>query len=334
MLCTNCGATNSDGAQFCTSCGKPLHAVWQSPTSELVSAAAESEEIVYAGFWERFAALIVDSLVVTVGWLALAFVLGIGMGVAGASGNAKALESGMPLMILALYGLAFLLYAGYFVLMEAGERGATLGKRALKLRVVDASGGRIGKGRAIGRFAAHFLSNISFYIGYLIQPFTERKQALHDMVSGTLVVKTEKSSSSLALILAIIGGFLVLVVGIGILAAVAIPAYQGYLGKTNTHSAEVIGKLATKAVQDYAAKTGKVPATIAETGVHLPKLPTVSTIKVNAKGEVQVVFNARAGATLTGKALVFDPSRNASGKIVWKCSGPGIPANVLPADCR
>lgn len=335
MFCTNCGAANPDDAQFCTACKKPLNAVWQSPRSELVSAAGGEEEIVYAGFWERFAALILDSLLLFIGWLGLAFLLGIVIGVASFSRNPGELQKLMPVGIIGFYGVIFLLFGAYFVLMESGERGATLGKRALKLRVVDGNGQRISKGRALGRFFAHFLSGITLYIGYLIQPFTERKQALHDMVAGTLVVKTDKSSNSMVLVLSIIGGLVAVSAGIGVLAAVTIPAYQGYVVRAKLVKAEVVGRMAAHAVQDYAAKTGKVPASLSETGVQLPALPGASAINVSPdSGEVQVVLNSSVSARIAGKALVFDPSRGSDGQIVWKCSGPGIPSRMLPPDCR
>lgn len=329
MLCKNCGATNSDGAQFCTSCGKPLHAVWQSPKSELVSAAAlDGEEIVYAGFWARFAALFLDGLVLWVIGMVTFVVLGAVMGFGIGSKQS-------PGFSLALNLVSILISAAYFVSMESGERGATFGKRALKLRVVDVDGNRISTGRAVGRWFGHALSDITFFIGYLIQPFTARKQALHDMMSGTLVIRTDKSNSALAIVIAIVFAFFLILAVIGILAALAIPKYQSYVEKAKVVQAEAVGRLATQAVQNYAAKTGKVPASISETGAQLTKSPIVSVIKVNPdSGEVQVVFNSSAGSKIAGKALLFDPSRDARGQIVWKCTGPGIPAKMLPPDCK
>ena len=50
----------------------------------------------------------------------------------------------------------------------------------------------IGFGRAVGRYFARFLSMLVLYIGYLMQPFTQKKQALHDILAGTLVVKQQR----------------------------------------------------------------------------------------------------------------------------------------------
>jgi uncharacterized RDD family membrane protein YckC/Tfp pilus assembly protein PilE len=330
MLCTNCGAANADDAKVCISCHQPLSDVWQSPKSELVGADGGAEELVYAGFWERFAAWFLDALVLWVVAMVLSFASGVLIALGGGGS-----QPSIPLLITA-YFAPFLIFAAYFVLMESGERGATLGKRALKLRVVDVNGNRISKLRALGRWAAHGLSNLTIVIGYVIQPFTARKQALHDMVAGTLVVKTEKSSSGLALVIAIVASFFVIIAIIGILAAIAIPQYQSYVGKAHLYKAEAVGKVATQAVESYAAQTGKIPASIAETGAQLPPLPEVDHVTVNPQdGEVQVVLSAKGmPGTIAGKALVFDAEQTKDGKIMWKCSGPGIPKGMLPLDCR
>ena len=76
--------------------------------------------------------------------------------------------------------------------MTSSERGATLGKRALSLRVVKSDGTRLTFGRATGRFFAKaFITGLNprFGIGYIMAGFTDRKRALHDMIADTVVVK-------------------------------------------------------------------------------------------------------------------------------------------------
>lgn len=287
-------------------------------------------DIVYGGFWERFAALLLDGLLL---WIVNMVVFGV---LTAAYGFGMLFKQTQP-MSLVLNLSPWLISACYFVWMESGERGATFGKRALKLRVVDSQGQRISRGRAAGRWVAHALSYITLLIGYLIQPFTGRKQALHDMVAGTLVIKTDKNSSGLVIILGIVGAFFALIIGMGIVAALAVPQFEAYMNKSKmmqVMQADVIGRAAAKTVQDYAAKTGKVPATVEEAGFHMPKAPFISRITVIPSGQMRVIFSASAGAKIAGKALVFDPSRDAKGNIVWKCSGPGIPVESLSPDCR
>lgn len=136
----------------------------------------------YAGFWERFAAAFIDGIL-------LLFIQSIIFSVFGTS----ILSAPDPEAIGASFGTAYLLSLAvswlYFALLESGEKQSTLGKRALDLRVTDAGGGRISFGQATGRHFGKYVSALMLLIGYLIQPFTERKQALHDLMAGTLVVK-------------------------------------------------------------------------------------------------------------------------------------------------
>ena len=73
--------------------------------------------------------------------------------------------------------------------MESSAKQATVGKMALGIIVTDLDGRRIGFGRATGRYFAKILSALTLGIGFLMAGFTERKQALHDMVASCLVVK-------------------------------------------------------------------------------------------------------------------------------------------------
>jgi uncharacterized RDD family membrane protein YckC len=78
----------------------------------------------------------------------------------------------------------------YFAYMESGERQATWGKQVLGVYVTDLAGNRISFGRASGRFFAKIISGlIPLMIGYIMAGFTERKQALHDMIASCLVLR-------------------------------------------------------------------------------------------------------------------------------------------------
>jgi uncharacterized RDD family membrane protein YckC len=77
----------------------------------------------------------------------------------------------------------------YYALLESSAWQGTLGKKALGLEVTDLQGRRIGFGRASGRFFAKFISVLTLFIGFIMAGFTERKQALHDMIAGCLVIR-------------------------------------------------------------------------------------------------------------------------------------------------
>jgi len=92
-------------------------------------------------------------------------------------------------LVLIYFGIiGFLLNWLYHTALESSSRKATLGKMAMGIVVTDMEGGRISFGRANGRFWSKILSGLFFSIGYIIAGFTERKQALHDLIAATLVV--------------------------------------------------------------------------------------------------------------------------------------------------
>jgi uncharacterized RDD family membrane protein YckC len=77
----------------------------------------------------------------------------------------------------------------YEAALESSSHQATLGKMALGLKVTDTEGRQISFARASGRHFAKILSGMILLIGYIMAGFTERKQALHDVIAGTLVVR-------------------------------------------------------------------------------------------------------------------------------------------------
>jgi uncharacterized RDD family membrane protein YckC len=96
--------------------------------------------------------------------------------------------------IVALFSLAhgaagILVPLLYFTLMEGGRRGASLGKRALGLRVASSGLAPAGFPRALLRTALKALSAAPFFLGFILAAFTPRKRALHDLLSGSVVVR-------------------------------------------------------------------------------------------------------------------------------------------------
>lgn len=79
----------------------------------------------------------------------------------------------------------------YFALMESSVRQATIGKRIMGLKVTDLKGQRLTFGKASGRFFAKILSWMTLLIGFFMAFFTEKRQALHDLITGCLVVEVK-----------------------------------------------------------------------------------------------------------------------------------------------
>lgn len=150
------------------------------------SVPATPDNFVYAGFWLRLAALLVDTLLIVAVSLAVGFTIEI---VAGTIGwNVEAIVgTSEEFGLFDVFSL--ILQWLYFAGMESSESGNTFGKRAVGIRVVDLQGQRISFGKATGRYFGKILSALIVLIGYFMAGFTARKQALHDMMAGTLVIK-------------------------------------------------------------------------------------------------------------------------------------------------
>lgn len=139
--------------------------------------------VAYAGFWKRFAALLIDGVVFNV----IAFSVMVAAIVA-VDETAFFLDDGTDITS-DLYSVVGLLAAWiYAAAMESSSHQATLGKMALGIRVVDMDGSRISFGKASGRYFGKVVSFLTLGIGYLMAAFTRQKQALHDMMAGCLVV--------------------------------------------------------------------------------------------------------------------------------------------------
>lgn len=149
------------------------------PPAPPFPASATGAEATYAGFWKRFAAALVDGLVI--GGVGFAVGMAIGLGFAFTGGSEAGLEIASNLIGVILGWL----YAAWF---ESSPSMGTLGKQAMGIQVTDLDGNRISFARATGRHFGKILSALPLFIGYLMVAFTERKQGLHDILAGCLVV--------------------------------------------------------------------------------------------------------------------------------------------------
>lgn len=142
--------------------------------------AAHHQDIVYAGFWKRAAAAIVDGIAV---WIVGSFggeALGTLLG---------DLAGGGELAIMLMVALVtLLLQVCYYAFFHASFNAATPGKMLIGIKVVRSDGENISFLRAVARYFATIPSGILLGIGYLMAGFTARKQALHDMICDTVVV--------------------------------------------------------------------------------------------------------------------------------------------------
>lgn len=77
-------------------------------------------------------------------------------------------------------------------MQESGPNQATLGKKALGLKVTGLNGERISFGQATGRFFGQFLSAIILLIGYFMMLWDDKNQTLHDKLAETLVIRAKQ----------------------------------------------------------------------------------------------------------------------------------------------
>jgi uncharacterized RDD family membrane protein YckC len=201
FFCNKCGAQNAAGAQFCSRCGAPTVAATGAVPPAVPGAAPGAVPyyaaypgtvpvagVRYGGFWIRVVAAIIDAIIIRVVVWPLHLFFG-GLSIAGALSGIHPFGLGIlgggVTIIATLFGSWL-----YEAFMESSSYRATLGKMIFGMKVTDLNGNRISFERATGRHFAKWLSGLILCIGYIMVGFTERKQGLHDLLAGTLVLRS------------------------------------------------------------------------------------------------------------------------------------------------
>ncbi len=347
----------------------PSRSVWSPPQAEL---STEDVDVVegrdYAGFWKRFAAYIIDRMILTAAVFVCAMVIGIIVAARGNTGKPD--DAAAAFVLIGFYGIPYVGYVFYCVLMESSRHQATLGKMALGIVVTDLEGRRISAGRAFGRLFAALLNSLTLTIGWMMAGWTERKQGLHDLVAGTLVldkaparaapgyarttsgpVRSPPASSKGMPIWAI--GLIVLGVMVpvlGILAAIAIPAYSDYTERAKVSEGLAAAAPYKVAIAESYLTEGKLPETLEGQGLSVSSRNVKSIDWVD---HLLVITYQGRNFDEGSDALVLQPFRPANGEsLVWRCgfaSAPGgarslseddsssrttLPSKYLPSTCR
>lgn len=161
----------------------------------------------YAGFWARFAASLIDSILIGIVKSIIGFILFpilIGFNFFDEFNGNMHFTGYEDYYYEDQFADFFFIFLGfmviftiisiiidwlYFALMESSSKQATVGKMVLNIKVTDEMGNRISFARASGRYFGKILSSLILMIGYIMAAFTQKKQALHDILSNCLVVK-------------------------------------------------------------------------------------------------------------------------------------------------
>jgi uncharacterized RDD family membrane protein YckC len=194
IFCSRCGQSMLADATFCQKCGAPVTpAATPTPTPPaipVIPVVAVSQP--YGGFWIRLLAYFIDRFIVGIIFSPVFIFTGIRLATQLHRMPHHNHEQLIPIFhfLRIVVPLAFIVQWLYEALLTSSSWQATVGKRVVGLKVTDEAGNRISFERATGRFFAKILSGLIFEIGFLMIAFTPRKQGLHDMIAGTLVMKT------------------------------------------------------------------------------------------------------------------------------------------------
>jgi uncharacterized RDD family membrane protein YckC len=207
VFCSKCGARLTEGTAFCSVCGTPVSGpplaasappTYASPAivpagvapAYPIAPMAVALPSPYAGFWLRVVAHIIDGIVLGVIFLVL-FLIGLAfVGMGSMETMVRGMHNALVLMLIFTFFLSIVASWIYSAYLESSPNQGTLGKMALGLIVTDLQGRRISFGHATGRFFAKIITGlIPLGIGYMMAGFTEKKQALHDMIAATLVLR-------------------------------------------------------------------------------------------------------------------------------------------------
>jgi len=145
----------------------------------------------YATFVQRALAFIIDFIILAIVGQIINAIFGVNSFAMMNTQDLSVIQDMYKAMMPAL-GASTVLQAAYYTFMESSAKQGTIGKIALGLKVVDYNGNRITPVKAFLKYVGRIINGCTCMIGYLLPLFTEKKQALHDMIGGAVVLKEEK----------------------------------------------------------------------------------------------------------------------------------------------
>ncbi len=153
------------------------HNPYQSPDADVTT--DDMKELVYAGFWIRVGASIIDTiLIMLITWPILFSIYGRDYL------NSESMISG-PWDILISYVFPAIAVISFWV-----YRSATPGKIFLKIKIIDEkTGNKLSTGQSIGRYFGYFVSMLPLMLGIIWVAFDGKKQGWHDKLAGTVCVR-------------------------------------------------------------------------------------------------------------------------------------------------
>lgn len=341
LPCPSCQTMNQMTARFCLNCGASLAdnpTPYQPPSSH--QAPSMAAEFIYAGFWKRWFAYIIDGIIFNM-TMTVIVILGFANTISFDETDPIALVTSLSTLYLVYY----IGYWLYFSLQESSTAQATIGKRLLGIKVTDMTGQQLSFMHAAGRQLSGVITVFTFTIGYLVAAFTGRKQALHDMIAGCVVVNRNFDAKQITMVnqnppagmsAAGIIGVLVLILAVpvgAIVTAVTIPAFHDYSTRAAVSAAYHHASQSKSAIVQHATETGYWPANFEQAGISSDSMQTKDYyMQLLDDGVIAVTF--KAPDTISGETIRLIPELQNSGEYLWSCNGGEMRTVYLPEECR
>jgi Tfp pilus assembly protein PilE len=316
MFCPKCGISNSDDAVFCSSCGNALPLAAKG--SSMQSAAADG----FSSMDEYYKAAVGPK---NQDYYLNCFSGFDNKGKTGVTWN-------WPSFLVTFYWLLYrkmwlnalvYFFLPYLLVILFGIIAVVMG---------DSSGVLIGTGYLLYLAAIFILIPMyanALYYRHCKKIISEVRASSQDTQRQLGELSGKGGTSNIVLIFVLIFVFVAI---IGILAAIAIPAYQDYTTKARTVQAVTFGKTATDSVANFYNLHQAIPNSLEESDFALSLPPSVKALSFNSQnGTVTVTVE---GAVVNGKSILFVPSLDAGNQLIWTCMSEEIQDRYLPQECR
>jgi Tfp pilus assembly protein PilE len=315
MFCPKCGNSNDDSAKFCSGCGNMLpQAVKDAPPQTEVDGSRNLDEFhkaiigpknqgYYLSHFSRF-----DS-----------------NGKIGASWHWPAFFVTFYWFLYRKMWLNALIYflLPYLVMIPIGIAAAMAGKSADTI---------VGIGYLVYVAAVFLLPPMyanALYYKHCKKIISETNASSNDVQRQLGELSGKGGTSNVALIIVLVFAFVAI---IGILAAIAIPAYQDYTTKARLAEAVAVGRNAADSVANYINQHQEIPGSLEQAGFVAPIPPSVKELSVNSQNGTVII--TMASAPISGKTFLFVPSLDSNKQIIWSCMSQEIQDRYLPQQCR
>lgn len=303
---------------FCMRCAGEVENPVNGLCPRCQAAPGAVEELAPVGFWVRFAAYCLDTIILTFAGLVIVVCMGLllsALGMGKQAWNLASLSGNVAGVV-------------YFIAATA-LYGQTLGKRLCGVKVVMSDGSPVSWGGSALRYVGYIVNMFTLGLGFVWVGVSSEKRGLHDLIGGTRVVYAEpgKKASAGLIVGIILGVLLCLMVVLGIAAAIAIPKFAELIRKSGEGATKGnLGALRASLSIYYGDKEGVYPTDLLELtegGKYLAVIPKAKTPNYHVDSpEVRYIgrLDDQAQRDAGGWGYVNDPESREFGKVFVNCT--------------